>query len=165
MKKIFLALMILQSLFSFSQDLITTKRGKVYNSDNQKLSVQEVKSLLTTNPEALKLYSVGKTKQIVGNAFLLTGFALVAGKYVFGKRSSVDFSSSSNVTIFTPNYYLVYIGGSLMVASIPILIGHEKKIKKSINLINEDLKNPTTTYNFNTNIILNQNGLGISIQL
>lgn len=167
MKKIFLSLLLIQSFFSFSQDIITTKGTKVYNSNNQKLSGKEVRSLLSTNTEALKLYNLGKTKQLFGIVTLSSGFAMVAGKLVFGKnpKNNIIYTQYGPIYSYEPtNNYLYYIGAGLMITSIPILIGHTKKIKKSIELINEDLKNPSTGFNVeSSSIIANFDGIGISI--
>ena len=168
MRKILLSLLLIQSVFSFSQDVITTKGTKVYNSNNQKLSGKEVRSLLSTNTEAVKLYNLGKSKQLFGNVILASGFAMVAGKLVFGKKpkNNITYTQYGPIYSFEPtNNYLYYIGAGLMITSIPILIGHTKKIKKSIDLINDDLKNPSIGYNIESNLILNQDGLGISIRL
>jgi hypothetical protein len=52
----------------------------------------------------------------------------------------------------------------MVIASIPIKIGYSKKIKTSVNMINEDLKNPQTGFNIeSTYIISNSDGIGISV--
>lgn len=56
------------------------------------------------------------------------------------------------------------IGGIMSAAAIPIKIGFSKKIKKSIILMNEDAKNPKTTFIESSEIIANSNGIGISIK-
>ena len=167
MKNILLVAFSLAVSFVYSQDAISTKGAKVFNSNNQKLSGAEVKSLLSSNTEALKLYSIGKTKQTVGNILLASGFTMVAGKLVFGKKAKSTVSGyygNIEISTYAPNNYLYYIGAGFMVASIPVLIGHTKKIKKSIELINEDLKNPKTGFTIeSSSIIANADGVGISV--
>ena len=58
--------------------------------------------------------------------------------------------------------FLVTIFGILI--SIPIKGGFSKNIKNAVALINEDFKNPKTSFNIeSTSFISNTNGLGISI--
>ncbi len=52
----------------------------------------------------------------------------------------------------------------MIVASIPIKIGFSNKIKQAVVLMNQDLKIQKTTYIESTDMIVNSNGIGVSIK-
>lgn len=160
MKHLILFILLTSSFFCFSQDVLTFKStSRVFNSDNVKLSSTEVRDLFTTNPEALKLYNVGMTKKTIGNILLYGGISTVVIKHISALNRTNDgpnFESYSNV--------LYFVGAGAALIAIPIKIGFSKKIKKSVELINEDIKTPKTSFNIeSTSFISNSNGVGFSI--
>lgn len=160
MKKIIFMFCLCYKFISFGQDTLTYKNGgRIFNSNNQKLSSIEIKDLFSNNAEALTLYNSGKTKQTVGNVFLFGGFSIVAiHHYTQLQKAKNRESVSANRN--TP--YLV--GGLFIVAAIPIKLGFSKKIKKSVELINNDVKKPKTSFNIeSTTFVANANGVGFSI--
>ena len=147
-------------LLSFCQDALTCKgNGNICNSSGQKLSSEEIRGILNNNSQALTLYNSGKTKQTAGNILLYSGIATVVINHysiLQNAKNKGDINPSRNIPYI--------IGGGLILAAIPIKIGFSNKIKKSVSLINEDLKNPKTGFNIeSTSFVSNSNGFGISI--
>ena len=176
MKKIAILLLVFLPFISFSQDgLKCNNNGSVINSNNQKLTSTEVRDLFASNAEALKLYNAGKTKQTIGNILMWTGGITVIGKFISNATASktaethflyYDYSGHPVYynTPKTPTNTLFIVGGAMALIALPIKIGFLKKIKKSVSLVNEDLKNPKTGFNIDsTTFISNSNGFGISI--
>ena len=159
MKKI-IFIVIFFPIICFSQDQLTYKSGgRIYNSDNQKLTGDDVRSMMAQNSEELKLYNAGKSKQTVGNIMLYGGIATVAINHY-----SILQNAKNKGAINSDRNIPYIIGAGLIITAIPIKIGFSKKIKKAVTLINEGLKNPKTSFNIeSTNFISNSNGLGISI--
>ena len=63
---------------NFSQEQLTFKSGgRVYNSNSEKLTSNEVRTLLQPNPEALQLFNAGRSKKTVGNILLYGGISTV----------------------------------------------------------------------------------------
>lgn len=160
MKKIICLFLFALPFLNFSQEQLTFKSGgRVYNSNLEKLTSDEVRTLLQPNPEALQLFNAGRSKKTVGNILLYGGVStVVINHYSIFKnaKNKGDINSSRNIPYI--------IGGGLILIAIPIKIGFSKKIKKSLELINNDFKNPKTGLTIDsTNFISNSNGFGISI--
>lgn len=160
MKNTILFCLLLSSLFSFGQETITYKNGgRIFNSNNQKLSSNEIKDLFASNAVALELYNSGKTKQTAGNILLYGGLSIV----VINHLSLLQ--KAKNRESINSNRNIAYIiGGGLILTAIPIKLGFSKKVKKSVELINEDFNHPKTGFSIDsTYFISNANGAGISI--
>jgi hypothetical protein len=85
MKKLIILVLIsiASSSSSYSQEVITYKNGgKVFNSNNIKLTPDEYRSLLSTNQTALDLYNSGRTKKIVGSVLLYGGISTLIIKHL-----------------------------------------------------------------------------------
>lgn len=164
MKNYILLILILIPFFNFSQEtLIAKSNGRVFNANNQKLSSEKVRELLSNDSKALRKYNAGKTKQTVGNVLLWGSLTTFIGKYISDtKRNKVEVSSNNQVEFITTDNTLYYVAGAVFVISIPIKIGFQKKIKKSISMINET-NTKVTIQKYNSEIIANSNGVGISI--
>jgi hypothetical protein len=156
-------------------------RGRIYQN-GVKLQPDTIRSRFANNPEIVKIYNTGRTKKTVGNVLLWGGLALGIGHYGYmaNLRPKYKYTKNNNdyhyppVIIYPeysyedvtnyPSNTLLYVSGAMIVAAIPIKIGFEKKIKKSVELINEVAKNPKTTFNIeSTQIIANRNGIGLAI--
>jgi hypothetical protein len=161
MKQTLLFLIVFIPFFCFSQDVLTYKSGgRIFNSSNQKIAPEAVRGLLINNQRALALYESGKTKQTVGNILLYGGLTTFIAQHLYlvnkAKENGINYEKANNV--------LYFVGAAMVVIAIPIKIGFSKKIKKSVALINEDFKNPKTSFNIeSTSFISNANGLGFSI--
>jgi len=161
MKKTALLFLLVLPLLNFAQDTLTCKsNGRVFNSNQQKLTSEEVKSLLVNNTEALHLYNIGKTKQTLGSILLYGGMSTVVIKHI----TMINKHSGTNSLNADTNNVMYFVGGAMVIIAIPIKLGFSKKIKRAVALINEDLKKPNTGFNIeSTSFISNSNGFGISI--
>lgn len=174
MKKIAVLLLVFLPIISFSQDQITYKSGgRVFNYNNQKLSSNEVRSLMENSSDALKLFNAGKSKQTIGNILLWGGTSTLIGKFIYNATQNktstqlVGYGAFGQpIVVNTSKTYsntLLFVSAGIILIAIPIKIGFSKKIKKAVDLINEDLKNPKTGFNLeSTNFISNSNGVGFS---
>lgn len=151
--KILLFAFLLFSAVSFSQQLTLKSGGKIYDSNNQKLSNSAVKELLASQPELLEQYKQGRTKASVGGFLLGFGIGILAADLVTGLTQDKAYPTT-----------LTYVGLVSTLISIPVIIGHSKKIKKAIDGYNESLQINKTGFNFEKiNVITNQNGIGMRI--
>jgi hypothetical protein len=142
---------LLLSLGSFSQQL-SLKSGNIYDSNNKKLSNNDVKQLLATHPQLLEAYNQGRTKASVGGFLLGFGIGFLGADLLTGATQDKVYPSA-----FT------FVGIASTLISIPVIVGHSKKIKKAIDGYNESLQTKTS-FNFDdTTIIANQNGVGMKI--
>lgn len=145
MKQIITYLLLMLSLTSFSQQLTYKSGGMVYNSENKKISSDEVRQLLSSNSEALSLYNAGRCKKTWGNVLFYGGIGLVATNLIIGMNtdnSSTSYSGngySPSVKSERTNMTAAIIGGALIVASIPIKMGYPKKIKSALLKYNDGL--------------------------
>ncbi len=148
MKKIIATLFLMTSLASFSQQLTYKNGGTVYNADNEKLSSDEVRVLLSNNSEALVLYNAGRNKKTWGNALFYGGLGLVVTNLVVAMNTdntTVSGYNSSNPYSFPAiksdraNMTVAMIGGAFIVASILIKISYPKKIKSALAKYNDGL--------------------------
>ncbi len=152
MKKLLLALILLFSIASFSQE-ITLERGKYYVNGSQ-ISTRETKKILETNYKALRRFKSGLSKESTGGFLIGFGGALIITDLVVGLVSDVHYPTAAT-----------YVGAGSLLVAIPILSGKNKKIKEGIDLYNSELKNVgSTDSNFEVNLIGNQRGYGIQIR-
>jgi hypothetical protein len=162
-------------ILGFSQDTLTYKSGgRVFNSENKKLTPSETRSLFANTKEALTLYNSGRTKKTLGNILLYSGITTLIIKRISDANKPTISSTLvgynyQGAPIYSFQFHdidrtLYYIGGAMVIISIPIKLGFSKKIKKALSLINEDFKKPNTGLNIeSTSFISNANGFGISI--
>ena len=165
MKKLLYIVLALLPFFSFSQEQFSFKSGgRVFNSNSQKLTTTEVRATLESNSQALKLYNAGRTKKTVGNIFLYGGISTIITTHLVRVTDSNTFDQFGRPTSKTRSNTMYFVGAGVVLIAIPIKIGFTKKIKKSLELINQDFKNPKTSFNIDsTTFISNSNGFGISI--
>lgn len=152
-KFILTILFLLTITLSFSQKLDYESGGKVLDSNNKTLSPDEVREILSSKPELLENYNIGRDKKTIGNVLLGAGIGFIVGDLVSGATRDIVYP-----TAFT------YIGIVATVISIPVKIGYSKKIKsaiegynKQVTLLDSKLKIEATS------LYANQNGLGLRI--
>jgi len=151
MKKLIVLLAILLSSFAYSQEI--TMQGHKYFVNGQQLSSREVKEKLASNAQALELFKSGKNKASLGGMFLGLGVAFCTADLVKGLVSDEDYPGPAT-----------YIGAGLLVVSVPILIGKNKKMTQGIEMYNAGLKNSGDFEDLELNLIANQNGYGIQLR-
>jgi hypothetical protein len=151
--KFLLFAFLLFATVSFSQQLTLKSGGRIYDSNNQKISNATVKDLLASQPELLEQYKQGRTKASVGGFLLGFGIGMLGADLASGLTQDKTYPTT-----------LTYIGLASTLISIPVMIGNSKKIKKAIDGYNESLLSNKTGFNFEKiNVITNQNGIGMRI--
>ena len=162
MKNLIIILLLFTSV-SFSQEIYTFKSGGRVFENGKKINSSEIETYFGHKPEILSLYKAGRTKKTVGNILLWGGITTFVAKHLISVENSGIQSDGSIGKSKSNTLYFVAAGISLV--AIPIKIGFQKKIKKSIILMNEEVKlqKQTAEINFETNIIANANGVGFKL--
>ncbi|MEO7977989.1 hypothetical protein [Flavobacterium sp.] len=145
MKRGIVLAFLMISLSGFSQQITYSSGGNVYNSENKKMTSEEVRQLLTNNSEALSLYNSGRSKKTWGNVLFYGGLGLIAANVISGMNSdnsTTSYPGNGNypsVQSDRTNMTAAIIGGAMIIASIPVKIGYPKKIKSALGLYNTSL--------------------------
>ena len=162
MKNLIFAFLFITS-FSFSQETYTFKSGgRVFENDSRLNSI-EVNKKFTAQPEIIKLYNTGRNRKTFGNILLWGGIGTVVIKHLTNVKNS-EIQSDGNFGKPRSNV-MCFVGAGISLVAIPIKIGLQKKIKKSILLMNEQVtaQKQSIGFNFETNIIANTNGVGLKL--
>lgn len=168
-KQLFILLFFVCSVQSFSQKLVYKSNGNILNSENKKISPDQVRELLKNNQKLLDEYNAGRTKKTVGNVLIIGGFGFLVADLVHG-------ATTSGVTTYPTGggYYalqtektyptaLTYIGVAALIIAIPVKIGFSNKIKNVVTDYNNQL---ATGYNKpKLDLITNSNGIGFRLTL
>lgn len=152
-KHFFILLFLVCGLQSFSQNLIYKSNGTILNSENQKISPDQVRELLANNEQLLADYNAGRSKKTAGNILLYGGLGFLATDLLIGANADIEFPSA-----------LTYVGLASLVIAIPVKIGFSKKIKNVVTDYNN--QKATGNINFepsNLNLITNSNGIGFRL--
>lgn len=162
-KQLFILLFFVCSLQSFSQKLVYKSNGNILNSENQKISPDQVRELLKDNEKLLADYNAGRSKKTIGNVLLIGGSALIVTDLIIGVTAKVGLQNGNEKDYPSA---LTYVGLAALVVAIPVKIGFSKKIK---NVVTEYNNQTTTGYNqFNIpklDLITNSNGIGLRFTL
>ena len=161
MKNLLLILILLCTHFCFSQDVfIYSGNGNVIRL-NKKISPDEIRAQFVENKEIMKVYNAGRSKKSWGNFLFYGGLATIIGKAITTSASNgVD--SNGNLKNQNYNYIAYAVGGAMVLTSIPIKIGFSKKIRKAVDLMNEDAKNPKVGIVKEVSFLFSGNGFGIN---
>lgn len=171
-KQFFFVLLFLGSLQSFSQKLIYKSNGNILNSENQKITPDQVRELLANNKKLLAEYNAGRSKKTAGNVLLIGGFGLFTADLIQGITASGITAypiGGGNYAIQSEKTYptaLTYIGVAAIIIAIPIKIGFSKKIRNVVNEYNNQEKLGYSDSNFKKlDFITNSNGIGLRLTL
>lgn len=149
--KIIVSLFLLLSVSSFSQELKYKTGGRIFDSNDKKLSSKEVRELLANQPEMLKIYNEGRSEKTFGNALLFGGIALAATDLIVGLNRDVQYPSAMTV-----------VGIGAIFVSVPIKYASTRKLKNLVNDYNTKLSKKDTGFNFESmSIVSNGKGLGL----
>ena len=167
-KPLFFLLLFFCSLQSFSQKLVYKSNGTILNSENQKISPDQVRELLKDNEKLLADYNAGRTKKTFGNILLIGGLGFLTADLIQGATASGMTAvpvGGGYYALQTEKTYptaLTYVGVIAVIVAIPVKIGFSKKIK---NVVTEYNNLMVTGYNqFNKqklDLITNSNGIGL----
>lgn len=162
MKKVILLLIVILPFISFSQETFTFKSGGRVLQDNVKISPTAVRDQFNSNKQISDLYNAGRTKKTVGNVLLYGGIGTLVIKFISDITVPID-HSYPNIQVKQTSNVLYGVAAGVILVSIPIKIGFQKKIKKAISLMNEEVQKPKTAFIEKTSFISNSNGFGVSI--
>lgn len=164
MKKTILFLLIILPLISFSQETFTFKSGGRVLQDNIKISPTNVREQFNYNKQIYDLYNAGRTKKTVGNVLLYGGIGTLIIKFISDINAPINHNyPMQNSNEQRTSNVLYGVAAGVILVSIPIKIGFQKKIKKAISLMNEEVQKPKTAFIEKASFISNSNGFGFSI--
>ncbi len=147
MKSFLLTIIIFTISFIGSSQELTYKHGRIYNSTMEKLNPTQVRALFANNPEALQFYNKGRTKGSVGGFLTGFGIGLIVGDLAAALYGTSEYPSP-----------LTIAGATSILIGIPVSIGTNKNIRKSVESYN------TKKIGLNiekSSVIFNQNGVGM----
>lgn len=160
MKNSFLLALIFMTFSTFSQETYTMKSGgRVFNSKNERVHSGKVAE--NFNQEALKLYQAGRAKKTFGNILLWGGVGTIVLKHIAVMNEPMILDLYGNTPRPKTNITLYAAGSVMILAAIPIKIGFQKKIRKSVAIMNAAAANSDKTEIESTSIIANSDGLGL----
>ena len=151
-KRILFFLFLLASLQMFSQKLIYKSNGNITDSENNRISPQNVRLLLSKNEKLLSDYNVGRSKKTIGNILIIGGFALITADLLVGLTADVEYPS-----------FLTAIGAASVIAAIPVKIGFSKKISNVVDEYNNQANIGMRSTEIQ--IITNKFGVGFRVAL
>ncbi len=160
--KILIFAFLFISTLSFSQETYTFKSGGRVFENNKRIKTQEIETYFGHQPEIVNLYKAGRTKKTIGNIFLYGGITTIILKHYDRVTNSNDVLNGNTKKDTNVMYF---VGAGIALVAIPIKIGFQRKIKKSILLMNEEIasQKQNTSLNYETNIIANTNGVGLKL--
>ena len=162
MRKYIIFILFILVFFDVSgQNLVYKSGSRIYNSENKKLSPDEVREILKIEKNSLELYNSGRNKKTIGNILLIGGLGLITADLING---------AVNTTATNENPYpsaLTIVGGAFIIASIPIKIGYSKKIKQAVDEYNRThpIEKTVGISNQKLEFVANGNGLGLRLTL
>jgi hypothetical protein len=159
-KQVFVLLLFFCILQSHSQKLVYKSNGSILNSENQKISPDQVRELLKDNEKLLADYNAGRSKKTVGNILLIGGSAMVVTDLIIGITAKVGLQNGNEKDYPSA---LTFVGLAALAVAIPVKIGFSKKIK---NVVTEYNNQSATGYNNpKLDLITNSNGIGLRFTL
>ncbi|NDP27814.1 MAG: hypothetical protein GZ087_10375 [Flavobacterium sp.] len=143
--------------------------GNILNSENQKISPDQVRELLKDNEKLLADYKAGRSKKTVGNVLFIGGSVLILTDMITNLTSKQKLTYSDDISHsiikvenrIYPSVF-TYIGIAAIIVAIPVKIGFSKKIKNVVADYNN--QNTTGYKQFNEpklDLITNSNGIGL----
>jgi hypothetical protein len=168
-KSCFFLFVFLCSLHSFSQKLIYNSNGNILNSENQKITPDQVRELLVNNEQLLADYNAGRSKKTAGNILMTFGIGAMLTDLIVAATTGGGVEISYDNTLKQKRYYptaLTYLGAGLFIVAIPVKIGFSKKIRNVVTEYNTQ----KATGNLDLNkqkldFITNSNGVGFRLTL
>ncbi|MFY9243009.1 MAG: hypothetical protein WAO74_08280 [Polaribacter sp.] len=155
MKKI----LVLFAFFIFSLSTINAQKiemkkvfgGYQFKQNDKNLTLSRMQEIMKDNQEAFDLVKSAKSNQTWATILGSAGGALIG------------FPIGTAIGGGDPEWALAGAGAALLVATIPIVKGFNKKTTKAVELYNAGL--PAVSGNFQPEFNLNFKGLGIGISM
>lgn len=166
-KPLFFLFLLFGSFQSYSQKFVYKSNGNITDTENNRISPDGVRALLTNNEKLLADYNAGRTKKTIGNVLLISGpILLVSGTFAYvisGIGMNPEFDGENKRSI--PKI-MAFVGLAELLIAIPVKIGFSKKIKNVVTEYNN--QNTTASNKFNNqklDLITNSNGIGLRMTL
>ncbi len=166
MNKLIVVFAMLFALSSFSQEVFKFKSGGRILQNDKIISPTDIRAQFNYNQQIIDLYDAGRSKKTFGNVLLYGGigsvlYGLIDSQYFPINKKDPRTGNPYNEYSNPISFYV--IGGAMIVSAIPIKIGFSKKIRKAVELMNEDLNKQKTTFIESADFIANSNGVGVSV--
>ena len=163
-KLLILFALLLATAFSYSQKLTVNESGNVFDSQNNKWTVTEVRDILYTNPKALELYKEGREKKTWGNVLIFGGLTAVATNVVINATTDNVKYEYGQIKRSEQTFVPAIIGAAMIVVGIPVKIGHTKRVKKAIEMHNNGLNQTTAKVATQLTFLASSNQVGFKLQ-
>lgn len=122
-----------------------------------------VREVIKNNERALATYNEGRNRKTWGNVLLYGGLGLATINVVSAlTMNTIGTDNNGNITTRKARPTLAIIGGAMIVAAIPIKVGHTRKIKTAIDDYNKSVVSNEEVQQ-HLSIIANSDGFGIKI--
>lgn len=166
-KKLIYVSVLLISFVGFAQTRFVSREipaGQTIEIKNKKMFINneqipsyEIKKYLKDNDfKAYSTYNKAKNKSVFGGLLLGLGSVFIVSDIV----KAVVTTDGQYPTVMS------FIGGGLVITSVPVLYGKNKKMQEAIDSYNNGIKTTSDLdRNFDTsiNLVANQNGLGFRL--
>ncbi len=152
-RKLVLLLSLVVSSLLFSQNTLEINSANHVKLNGVRLTVDQVRNTLSSNPEILKSYNKGATLNTVGTTCLGLGIGLILGNGI----ANINNANNGKDTDGRPGIFI--LGGVLAVTGTVMKITGNGKRKKSLKQYNE-----TQTTQKEVSLINNSHGLGIAFR-
>ena len=171
-KQFCILLLLVCSSQLFSQKLVYKSNGNITDSENQKISPDQVRELLVNNEKLLADYNAGRSKKTAGNVLLWVGLGFLTADLIHGITASGITSTPAGSGYYNlqskKNYptVLTYLGVVAVITAIPVKIGFSKKIKNVVTEYNNQKATGNVDFNKQKlDLITNSNGIGFRLTL
>lgn len=159
-----LCLFSLVSVYSQQNDQILIKKRN-YMLNDKKLTNDELKTLLRSDPESGAMLKKAGINYTVGYILLTTGsLCALTGAVISFAESAKQASDVSNGKISSSSGSAglapILVGAGLVIAAVPFVVTGNKQLKKSINLYNAKR---TSGYNTKVKLDFNLSTSGVGI--
>jgi len=153
-KSILVLLLSIITLTAVNAQKIEMKKvfgGYTFSQNDKMLTLNQMQEVVKDNKQAFELVKSAKTNQTWGMVLGASGGALVG--YPIGTAIGGG----------DPKWALAGVGAALIVATIPIIKGFNRKTKEAVELYNADMPNKTSYYKPTFN--LNFKGSSMSLSM
>lgn len=153
-------------ILAFAQNYTSDSSGRVFKDGNF-LKPEEVRDTFAENKSVLDYYNAGRNKKTWGNVLLYSGMTTEIVYYIYYVSSTklvkTNSWNGSSEKVESVSIIPLFIGGAMILSSIPIKIGFSKKIKKAVTNMNTATPK-NTSYIEPPTLIINNNGIGLCLK-
>lgn len=162
MKNCISLLLCCTSFTLFAQTPYTYRSGGRIFDGEQKLTRSDIENSYGSNTAIMELYNSGKAKQTWGNVLLYGGVATLMIKHYTMIQNHP--SQNGNVSQKSTNNIAYFVSFGMIAVAIPIKLGYPKKIKKAVELMNQEIQTQNSAFHIESlHLISNEKGIGIAL--